>query len=136
MFSFQQSCDRLNLYELVNSRVSYFFKTSRWIAKITCKMNINLSEKTYHYVACDCHILLTPICTGLTQVAVNGIVEHGMNVMLILSSFRYWKWRYSGNIAKNVRKLENFWLRYQQKTKTENSWHCFCQPVVLCICET
>ena len=49
----------------------------------TCKKNINTSDKTYHCVACDCHIHLTPVCTGLTQVAVNGIAELGKNAMLL-----------------------------------------------------
>ena len=49
----------------------------------TCKKNINPSDKTYHCVACDCHLHLTRVCTGLTQVAVNGIAELGMNAMLL-----------------------------------------------------
>ena len=49
----------------------------------TCKKNINPSDKTYHCVACYCHIHLISVCTGLTQVAVNGIAELGMNAMLL-----------------------------------------------------
>ena len=49
----------------------------------SCKKNISLSDKTYHCVACDCHIHLRSVCTGLTQVAVSGIAELGMSAMLL-----------------------------------------------------
>ena len=41
------------------------------------------AEKSYNCVACGCHMHLEPTCTGLSNVAINGIKELGRNAMLL-----------------------------------------------------
>ena len=49
----------------------------------TCKKVINQTSPRYICVACNVHMHFEPSCTGLTQVAVNGLKEAGQLAMLL-----------------------------------------------------
>ena len=49
----------------------------------TCKRAINKNEKSYDCISCGCYLHMTTQCTGLTPVAVKGIVDFGERVLLL-----------------------------------------------------
>ena len=49
----------------------------------TCKKPIQAQEKTYTCVACNCHIHMTTIFTGLAAASLNVIIDLGNNIMLL-----------------------------------------------------
>ena len=49
----------------------------------TCKNVINQTLPRYICLACNVRMHLQPSCTGLTQVAVNGLKEAGQLAMLL-----------------------------------------------------
>ena len=48
----------------------------------TCNKPIGAKDLTYHCVACETRMHLNPTCTGLSNVAINGIKELGARVAL------------------------------------------------------
>ena len=52
----------------------------------TGKRGIPAHEKTYFCVSCNTHMHLTTECTALSTAAINGIIELGMNAMLLCNT--------------------------------------------------
>ena len=50
------------------------------------KRGIPAHEKTYFCVSCNTHMHLTTECTALSPAAINGIIELGMNAMLLCNT--------------------------------------------------
>ena len=48
----------------------------------TCNKPIGAKDLTYHCVACETRMHFNPTCTGLSNVAINGIKELGARVIL------------------------------------------------------
>ena len=53
---------------------------------VTCKKPISQSAKKFVCVLCNAHLPLEPICTDLSQVAINGIKELGKLIMLLCNT--------------------------------------------------
>ena len=73
---FSEITDPSVKYPSVNS--STMSRTCR-----TCTRSIMKALKSYNCLACGCHMHLEPPCTGLSNVAINGIKELGRTGMLL-----------------------------------------------------
>ena len=49
----------------------------------TFRTKKSVNEKSYECISCICHLHFNPECTSLSNVALNGIRELGINVMLL-----------------------------------------------------
>ena len=51
-----------------------------------CKKPINENDPIYNCITCNCSMHLEVVCTGLSTVALNGILELGNNALLICNT--------------------------------------------------